>query len=81
MMRTAAQQFSAGLGLLHLLVRALYALEVCAVFVQLSAKVLEALECLFLFRLYRLLLGQLAIVVDGAREGRERCVELGLQMW
>ena len=49
------------------LVRALYPLETLSVFVQLATEVFEALK-LFLLCLYRLLLCELAIVVDRPRE-------------
>ena len=50
------------------LVRALYPLETLSVFVQLATEVFEALKRLFLLCLYRLLLCELAIVVDRPRE-------------
>lgn len=77
---TAAEQLGAGLARLHLLVGALDPLEVGAVLLQLGAERLEALMGLFLLGLHRLLPGQLAVVVDAAREGGERRVELRLEV-
>jgi hypothetical protein len=63
----------------HVLVCALYAPEMVAVFGQLCLERLGPLERLFLLRLYGLLLCELAVVVDGAGEGREACGYLALQ--
>lgn len=50
------------------LVRAFYPLETLSVLVQLATEVFEALKRLFLLCLYRLLLCELAVVVDRPRE-------------
>jgi hypothetical protein len=63
----------------HVLVCALYAPEVVAVFVQLCLEVLRPLKRLFLLGLDGFLLCELAVVVDGAGEGREACGDLALQ--
>jgi hypothetical protein len=94
--RAAAEQFGARcgsllvfvslryLGAMHathqVLVGAQDALEAGAVLVQLAAEVLQAVIGLVLLDLHRLLLGELAVVVDSARKRRERCIELRLQV-
>lgn len=50
----------------NIFICALYTLEALSIFVQLPTKILEPLERLLLFRLDRLLLCKLAIVVDCA---------------
>jgi hypothetical protein len=64
----------------HVLVCALDALEAGPVFVQLTPKVLQSLKRLLLLGLHRLLLDELAVVVDGARKRRQRGIELRLEM-
>jgi hypothetical protein len=95
--RAASEQFSARFGCLlclsvvvtseqphtthHILVCALDALEAGSVLFQLTPKVLQSLKRLLLLGLHRLLLGELAVVVDGARERCQRGIELRLEMW
>lgn len=64
----------------NVLVCALDALEACPVLFQLAAELLQALKRLFLLGLHRLLLGELAIVVDGARKRGEGGIELCLEV-
>lgn len=47
----------------------LYSLETFSIFVKLCTKVLQPFESLLLFRLYGLLLCELAVVVNGTCEG------------
>jgi hypothetical protein len=68
-------------GTNNILVCALDALEAVSVFLQFSSKILQSLEGLFLLGLHRLLLGELAIVVDGTRKRGERGIELCLEVW
>jgi len=69
-----------GVGTYHVLVCALYALEAVAVLFQFAAEFLQPLRRLLLLRLHRLLLGEPAIVVDGARKRGEGRIELCLQL-
>jgi hypothetical protein len=64
----------------QVLVGAQNALEAGAVLVELGAEVLQAVVRLVLLGLHRLLLGELAVVVDGARKRRERGIELRLEV-
>lgn len=77
---SAAEQLGACFGRLHLLVGAFDAFEAGAVFFQLSPEILQPLEGLFLLGLHRLLLGELAIVVDAACKCRERRIQLRLEV-
>lgn len=62
----------------NVLVCTLYPLEAFPVLLELAPKVFQSFESFFLLRLDRLLLCELPIVVDGAREGCQGRIELGL---
>jgi hypothetical protein len=79
--RTASRLAAVQPQTYHILVGALDALEAGAVLVQLAPERLQPLKRLFLLGLHRLLLGELAVVINGARKRRERGIELRLEMW